>query len=539
MNRSVSTKFLEKPYSFLLIDLIIVLPFLLLPVLIKLPYRVNIFLSYEGAYRMLLGQVPFQDYGQPMGFGFWLIPLLFFKVFGPTFLSLIKAQVFINFISLAVLRGIFYNVKIKPIAITLTLLIFCLTYVIYNFWPWYNHIVVVFELVTIFLLTSFSNAKSKWRYYTQLVLAAFFCFLTIFTKQDVGGICLLFSLFLLGYIGLIEKNGKPLLTFIVSFGIIAALFILPFLHNDFLYWFNYGQPPHSSRIALPLILNVFLSESILEKVYLVILLGAVILHVPTVRAFFLDRNLFLTEAICVVMIVQSMVTRVTSPFPTDHMTYFHTFAFAGVAFFLPWEKWSRSLVSVALLMLCLGFVYSTGAWKYAASRIAVMGTDPLASQPDATKPAAKPWVEGELPTLRHVLVPPETNRGIKEIMELPFVHKKELKVLNMSELTFLAYEMGYTPLTDQPLWYHMNIGMFQKQVDEINRKIQQGYYDLVLFQSIESLPTFYPLAILDELKKKYVLYDTFEAPRKLEDSSIDIFIHPDVASQYGLKTVGR
>ena len=161
MNRSVPTKFLEKPYSFLLIDLIIALPFLLLPLFVNLPYRVNIFLTYEGAYRMLLGQLPFQDYGQPMGFGFWLIPLLFFKLFGPTYMSLVKAQVFINFVSLAALRGILYNVKIKPIAITLTLLIFCLSYVIYNFWPWYNHIVVVFELVTFFFLTSFSNARAN------------------------------------------------------------------------------------------------------------------------------------------------------------------------------------------------------------------------------------------------------------------------------------------------------------------------------------------------------------------------------------------
>ncbi len=202
MNRSVSTKFLEKPYSFLLIDLVLVLPFLLLPLVVKLPYRVNIFLTYEGAYRMFLGQIPFRDYGQPVGFGFWLIPLLFFKLFSPTFLSLIKAQVFINLISLAALRGILYRVKLKPIAVTSTLLIFCLVYVIYNFWPWYNHIVVVFELVTFYFLTSFSNTPRKWAYYLYLVLAGFFCFLTLFTKQDVGGICLLFSLFVLGYIGI-------------------------------------------------------------------------------------------------------------------------------------------------------------------------------------------------------------------------------------------------------------------------------------------------------------------------------------------------
>jgi len=532
MNKSVSTKFLENPYSYLLIDLILVLPFLLLPLFVSLPYRVNIFLTYEGAYRMLLGQVPFQDYGQPMGFGFWLIPLLFFKLFGPTFMSLVKAQVFINFISLAAVRGILYNLKIKPIAITLSLLIFCLTYVIYNFWPWYNHIVVVFELVTFFFLTAFSNAKSKWGYYLCLVLTGFFCFLTIFTKQDVGGISLLYCLFVLGYISLNEKSVKPLIPFVLSFGVTASLFILPFLHHDFLYWFNYGQPPHSSRISIGLLLDVFLSNSILEKVYLLILLGAVILHVPSFRAFYSDRSLFLTLTLCVVLILQSLVTRVTSPLPTDHMTYFHTFAFIGVALFLPWEKWSRTYASIGILILCLGFIYSAGVWKYISSRIPVHGADAT-----ATAPTSKPWVEGTLPTLRHVLVPPETNRGIEEIMALPFLHKKELKVLNMSELTFLAYEIGYSPLTNQPLWYHLNVGMFQKQVDEINRKVNEGYYDLVLFQSIASLPTFYPQAISDELKKKYLLYDTFEAPRKLEDSSIDVFINPDLAKAYALRSV--
>src|SRR6267142_2560182 len=279
MNRSDSTKFLEKPYSFLLIDLILVLPFLLIPLIINLPYRVNIFLTYEGAYRMLLGQVPFRDFGQPLGYGFWLVPFLFFKLFGPTFLSLVKAQVFINLVSLAALRGILYNLKLKPIAITLTLLVFCLLYVIYNFWPWYNHMVVVFELVAFYFLTSFSNARRKWVYPVYLVLAGFFCFMTLFTKQDVGGICLLFSLFMLGYIGLREKSVKPLLVFIVSFGITGALFIIPFLRHDFLYWFNYGQPPHSSRISIGLLLSVFFANSILETVYLFILLGAVLLRV--------------------------------------------------------------------------------------------------------------------------------------------------------------------------------------------------------------------------------------------------------------------
>ena len=107
----------------------------------------------------------------------------------------------------------------------------------------------------------------------------------------------------------------------------------------------------------------------------------------------------------------------------------------------------------------------------------------------------------------------------------------------MTELTSLASEIGYEPLTQQPLWYHLNIGMFQEQVNEINKKVKAGYYDLVLFESVPSLNNFYPYDVLCELKKNYFHYDSFPAPRKLEDSHIDIFIQSDLATQYAVKSV--
>ena len=465
MHNGSPPRLIDKPYVIPLLDLIIILPFLLLPLFVNLPFRVNIFLTWDGAYRMSIGQLPFVDYGQPLGFGFWLIPTLFVKLFGPTFMTLVKAQVLINLISLLALRGILYKLKVKPIVVTLALLIFCLTYVIYNFWPWYNHIVVVFEMVTFYFITAFQRTKSKSGYYSNLILAGFFCFITLFTKQDVGGICFLFCSFALGYTWLNDKSFKPLLVFILTFGITALVFILPFVQHDFFYWFNYGQPPHSSRISMALLLDVLLANSLLEKVYLVIILAAVVIKVPTFRQFLTDRNLFMILAICALMILQSLVTRVTSPLPTDHMTYFHTFAFIGIAIFLPWDAWTLQNKYILAIMLCLGVIYSTGVWKYIASRLPFKSADPVAQAP-----ASKPWVEGTLPTLRHVLVPPETNRGMQEIMALPFAKKKDLKVLNMSELTFLAYEMGFTPQTHQPLWYHMNVGIFRNKLTRSTKK---------------------------------------------------------------------
>src|SRR5688572_18178782 len=69
------------------------------PLFSSFPYRVNIFLSWEGAYRMSQGELPFRDFGTPLGGMYWVIPAIFFKIFGAKMITLVKAQVFINIIA--------------------------------------------------------------------------------------------------------------------------------------------------------------------------------------------------------------------------------------------------------------------------------------------------------------------------------------------------------------------------------------------------------------------------------------------------------
>src|SRR5256885_15992379 len=68
--------------------------FAFIPLFINFPFRINIFLSWEGAYRISQGQIPFRDFGLPMGYMYWIIPAFFFKIFGPSLIPLVKAQVF-------------------------------------------------------------------------------------------------------------------------------------------------------------------------------------------------------------------------------------------------------------------------------------------------------------------------------------------------------------------------------------------------------------------------------------------------------------
>src|SRR6187402_1456266 len=94
------------PRQITTIELAIITLFSCLPLVLELPFRVNIFVTWEGAYRMYNGQLPFRDFGMPLGYGFWILPFIFFKIFGPYLYSLIITQCFINFVSLIAFRGI-------------------------------------------------------------------------------------------------------------------------------------------------------------------------------------------------------------------------------------------------------------------------------------------------------------------------------------------------------------------------------------------------------------------------------------------------
>lgn len=533
INKTAIVDFIENRRKLLIVDFILVIAFIIFPLFISLPYRVNIFLSWEGAYRLYLGQVPFKDFGLPMGFGYWLVPTLFFKLLGPTFMSLIKAQVLINFVSAISLRSMLYNLKVNPFAVTLTLLIFCLTYVIYNFWPWYNHSVVAYELVALCFLTGYRPENSKRKNIINLGFAGFFTFISFYTKQDVGALCFVICLFLIGYSFWLDRKVLPVIVYLTSFLVTAGIFIIPFLKYDFTYWFNLGQAPHNSRISAGLLLSLLLSQSTLEKIYLLLIAFGLVRHFASWKQFIENRSVFICSVISVALILQSLVTRASSPLPTDHMSYFHTFAFAGISLLLPWNKWNKTIVAPLLIAFILFLTFSEGYWKYVSGFIPTKKVVSTETETESSK-----WVKSKQFTMQNVTLPEETQQGIDRIMALPFLKKENLKVLNMSELTPLAHEIGYTPLTNQPLWYHLNIGMFQKEVDAFTLNIRNGKYDLVLFERIPSLTEFYPMEVWRELKKEYIQIDTFLAPRKLEDSHIDVFVHPDLASAYQLSPIG-
>jgi hypothetical protein len=507
------------------IELIIGLVFCFVPLLFNNPYRINIFLSWEGAYRMYLGQMPFRDFSLPMGYGYWVIPAVFFKIFGPYFASLIKAQVFINLVSLIALRGILKILNVKPVVILLSVVVFCFSYVSFNFWPWYNHVVFVFEMVAIWFVLNALLKAQGWKMWASLAAGAFFTFFTIFTKQDIGGMGFMLVYGILIYNAIVERSIKKVLAFTGLFALVAAMFVLPLLKYDFLYWFNYGQPPHKSRLVLMDFLNEILGWAYFEKFFLFVIVLFVLDKAREGKEFFMNQREVLLAMICIGVILEALIVPVTSPVPEKNEVFFYAFGFAYIFSNL---KLNIDLSRWQYLAVCMAMVVFWWAGIYWRNIARVIDKRPVTVNKNEQTSGHKYRLAKEYKTMEKLYLAEETLDGIKKIKALPQMKDPNVKVLNMSELTSLAYEVPFTPLTNQPMWFHQTVSVFDKEVAWFAHNVRELKYDVVIFESVSTkeVINFYPEDVLTALKENYNYEFTFLAPRTPEESYIHVFTKP-------------
>lgn len=531
-------------------DIVLIILFSIVPLFLTFPYRVNIFLSWEGAYRLYLGEVPYKDFGLPMGFGYWIVPAIFFKIFGPYLITLVKAQVFLNIAAGLSFRSIFKKLQLPDAIRIAAVLTFCLSYIMMNFWPWYNNSVIIWEIIAFnFLLGFIMHTNARWKY-LQLIAACFFLFLSFFTKQDGGFLAFSLAAALMFYYAIIEKKWKHFFLFIVFYFLIGALIIFPFTQFNFGYWFNYGQAPHSSRLSVPDLLDEIFGESQWIKFYMLLIILILLIQPLKWKEFFSNKKETLFLLFTLGILTEAAIFQVTSYTPPDNNIFFHSFALAYIiAGFTQFSKINFSKVR-NMFFLCVGVLlwWSGMYWKYIeriAFRFSPATQDENISQSDngeniinrhtyminmdtAHYEDESTWtgVPG-LKSFEKVYLPPSTVAGIQRIMKIPvFADKKNVKVLNMTELTPLDYELGYSleKGPDCPLWYHLGVAMFNKQADTYCDRIKNNYYDVVMFEYVPSLNNFYPFHVRDSLVNYYNKVDSFFAPRRPTNGTIEVYV---------------
>jgi hypothetical protein len=514
-------------------EVLIIVLLACVPLFATFPYRINIFLSWEGAYRLYLGQIPYRDFGMPVGYMYWVIPAIFFKIFGPQLITLVKAQVFINILAGLSFRSILKSNGLDETTRFSSVLLFCLSYSLLNFWPWYNHSVIVYELIGLAFLFRFFVARKFY----LLVLSGIFVFFSFFTKQDGGGLAILLCAVIILYDCSQQKKWMPLLIFFASIIVTALIMILPFTAYHFGYWFNHGQPPHSSRISIRDILSEFLTGSEWLKFYLFLIAMLLLARIKTLRNEFLsDRRQMLFTLLVVGILAEAAIFQVTSYVPPDNNIFFHSFAIAFILSALLYylrirpDSWKVAIVCIAGIMLWWSNVY----WKYIErffgheqsyatttyngyQYATEVNKHTYMIDLDTTDIPISQWRVPSLKSFQKILLPNPTVDGIERFMQIDVVkQKKNPTILNMTELTPLAAEVPFAleANSNYPLWFHKGVGMFDKETDTFCNRIANNYYDVVLFEYIPYLNNFYPYQVRACLEKNYEKIDSFPAPRK-------------------------
>lgn len=536
----------NKKNLFSLGEILLIILFAIIPLFATFPYRVNIFLSWEGAYRLSKGQIPYKDFGMPLGYMYWVIPAFFFKMFGPQMITLIKAQVFINILSGLAFRSILKSLAIQPGVLFLSVLLYCISYSFFNFWPWYNHTVIVYEMIGLsFLMKYFFSESKKW---IQLSLSALFIFFSFFTKQDAGGLAFILCMALLAYYCIKENKWTSIIVFFSTFILVAFAIITPLLRFNFAYWFNYGQPPHTSRVSLFEIIDEFLASSQWIKFYLLLIIFILLASYKSFRQLINDKRHFLFFLLTIGILVEASILQITSYTPPDNNIFFHSFAFAFIFSSLA-TYFNLNFYRLKILFATSFFTlmwWSGVFWGYFERIVqrTVIKTNTL--EPTTTEnivnrhtyslhssideiPMSQ-WTFSGLKSFDKIYLPKPTIDGINRLLELPIVkNNKNLHVLNMTELTPLSIEMPYHLETgpEIPLWYHLGVSMFNKQAEMFEQRLLNKQYDLVLFEYIPSLNNFYPFRIRDTLLNHYQKIDSFPAPRRGNTQGIiEIFLKP-------------
>ncbi|HLO82630.1 MAG TPA: hypothetical protein VK166_16810 [Chitinophagaceae bacterium] len=512
------------------IEWTLIFVFSLFPVFLSFPYRVNIFLSWEGAYRLSEGQIPFRDFGIPLGYMFWVVPALFFKIFGPSLVTLVKAQAFINIISGIAFRSILKSFSVTPGVRLVSVIVYLLSFSFINFWPWYNHTVIVYEIVALAFLSYYllQRRKTVW-----LVLAGVFSFISFFTKQDAGGLCFIFCIILLLYDYWLEGKWQSLPIYLLSFFVMAAIIILPLFRYEFTYWYNMGQAPHSSRFNISDFLDDILLRSHGLKLSLMMVVAAGILVWYNDRELLKNKVKILHLLLTLGILTQAAILQVTSYTPPNNNIYFQAFAFAYLftvmARFLPgpWTKPIPIMLMIAAVFLwkselyggylgrMLSAVKNTGEATSATGENLVNRSNYLVMRPTPDIPEYM-WKRVDKGLFRNMRMPEPTIKGMERLLAMDLMKKRDLKVLNMSELTPLAAEVPFEleKGSDHPLWYHLGVGMFNREAGMFESRIARKYYDLVLFESVPGLNNFYPYRVRDSIQLHYNKVDSFYAPRR-------------------------
>lgn len=441
------------------------------------PFFRDYSIIFEGGYRVMLGQVPYRDFYIPVGPVTFYIQGFFDFLLGAN----LWASGFHSGSLAAVLAVCLYLVSWprlgKNAAVFFSLLsFFSLTGVI-NY-PWYNTESYFFFLLNIFLLIKIQDLPRLEK--KTCIFSALLTFLGIFSKQDTGmlhffavtGFFLFyfrqdFKLWLLNYAGL-----TVLLTILTVIGYQSV--------GNFLYWFNYGQPPHSSKFH-----EFFDAKPWTHwRFYALIVLG-ICQFLPKLSLEVRKRAFLLA-----VLTGLPFVTAYTSGRPMQTWLYGSIaglFVFYDLLLYIPVppQKFPRYKSILRALIIAAGIF-----WVDAFGLMGRYVTGTVLMQPRFESAS---WAQdlkqrfglSEMTVIqegsyKHGLIPKENIDDLQKLKNT--IREYDGNFFNMSEYEFLYTDFKVRPPAGVPLWFDQGTSYFDRDISNLKEYIAAKKPGLILLQ---------------------------------------------------------
>jgi len=418
---------------------------------------------WEAAYRIYLGQTPFIDFSTPVGPGSFLIPALFFKIFGPTWHSLQLSQLFQSSILLLCGYYILKKTGVKERALSISIIFFTLLYLIFLSHPWYN------STATLFFFISLAIILTQKRY--SFFIAGIFSGFSFLTKQDVG----IINLFAICIISILMYQDIKKISYRLL-NIIIFLFGMLFVISSFANFI--GLPRFSEWLLMSLKLSLQRGNGLedLFKGMPLLILGLICL-----KYFFEDKKKLLLYA-SILYFAAFISVQTKALFFTN---FFYTlFSFPIVTYFIHTRN---KLISVSVTILISFSLFSPlVSLINLATTLSMDMPEPYSFKHDmVTKYVIK--APPNIKIIDNMWAPPDTFKAIKEIQQIFKEKYKESgsppSILNLSEITPIYGELGVSPPKNFPLWFDPKLTISDAEANQIKKQIKESRFDIIIFQS--------------------------------------------------------
>jgi hypothetical protein len=434
-----------------------------------------------------LGQIPFTDFGTPVGPVSFLIPALFFKLFSPSWFVMQLSQMLENALLLVLAYQLLKRLQFTQVNINKAIACFSFLYLVFLSHPWYNSGAFLCFLTSMVLLLRTS--------YWSLMAAGLMGGLCFLAKQDYGvmNLCLGSLVILLTQSQQSSPYRKITFQFsalrdlqqmisIVGAGtLFLSFFVLPigaliYLVDSaqFFYWFNYGQPPHEIR-----------------KIHIWNFANHGNLFLPACIAFyFAYRTVRIDLLFAGIFFICAFIVSSTSGL--DYTAFFF-FLFLPLLVQtvrdrqLVQKRWLSALLLLAVLT-CITF---PAKYMYRLVQTTVLAkAEPFSFRHRYVTRPVQAYPES-MPFFKNVMGSDDSILMIRQLQEiLRGKTGPELKVLNISELTPLYAELGSAPPLHYPLWYHNKISLFPREIKLIDHDIDANKFDVIILQNAHGQANF-------------------------------------------------